>query len=140
MKDILDATAQAGRELVQSSKISEATMARITQPIADFDISAKLGNAFWKTCIQEGITPREFDERNMIPRPDSIDTFMIVMPMGFNAAAAGATRAVLQFNFSGEVEGSCYFTIDNGRIEPEKGLRRNRTWLSIRLSIFGWTS
>ena len=121
MKDILDATAQAGRELVQSSKISEATMARITQPIADFDASAKLGNAFWKTCIQEGITPREFDERNMIPRPDSIDTFMIVMPMGFNAAAAGATKAVLQFNFSGEVEGSCYFTIDNGRIEPREG-------------------
>jgi multimeric flavodoxin WrbA/putative sterol carrier protein len=121
MKDILEATAQAGREIVQSAKISEATMTRITQPIADFDVSARLGNAFWKTCIQEGITPREFDERNMIPRPDSIDTFMIVMSMGFNREAAGATKAVLQFNFSGEVEGSCYFTIDNGRIEPREG-------------------
>ena len=121
MKDILEATAQAGRELVQSAKISEATMTRITQPIADFDLSAKMGNAFWKTCIQEGITPREFDERSMIPRPDSIDTFMMIMSMGFNREAAGATKAVLQFNFSGEVEGSCYFTIDNGRIEPREG-------------------
>jgi multimeric flavodoxin WrbA/putative sterol carrier protein len=121
MQDILDATAQAGRELVELSKISETTMARITQPVADFEISAKIGNAFWKTCIQEGITPREFDERKMIPRPDSIETFMMVMPMGFNKEAAGDTKAVLQFNFSGEVEGSCYFTIDNGRIETREG-------------------
>jgi multimeric flavodoxin WrbA/putative sterol carrier protein len=121
MQDILDATAQAGRELVELSKISETTMARITQPVADSEISAKIGNAFWKTCIQEGITPREFDERKMIPRPDSIETFMMVMPMGFNKEAAGDTKAVLQFNFSGEVEGSCYFTIDNGRIETREG-------------------
>jgi multimeric flavodoxin WrbA/putative sterol carrier protein len=121
MKDILDATAQAGRELVQSAKISEATMTRIKQPTADFDVSAKMGNAFWKTCIQEGITPREFDERNMIPRPDSIDSFMMIMSMGFNREAAGATKAVLQFNFSGEVEGSCYLKIENGRTEPRDG-------------------
>jgi len=120
-KDILDATAQAGRELVQSSKISEATMARITQPIADFDASAKLTNAFWKTCIQEGVSPREFEQKNMIPRPDSIETFMMIMSMGFNREAAGATKAVLQFNFSGEVKGACYLTIDNGRIEPRAG-------------------
>ncbi len=120
-KDILDATAQAGRELVESSKISDVTMTRITQPIADFRASAKITNAFWKTCIQEGVTPREFEQKNMIPRPDSIDTFMMIMSMGFNTVAAGATKAVLQFNFSGEVEGSCYLTIDNGRIESREG-------------------
>jgi len=120
-KDILDATAQAGRELVQSSKVSEATMGRITQPIADFDASAKMANVFWKTCIREGVTPREFDQRNMIPRPDSIDTFMMIMSMGFNREAAGATKAVFQFKFSGEVEGSCYLTIENGHIEPSEG-------------------
>jgi multimeric flavodoxin WrbA/putative sterol carrier protein len=120
-KDILDATAQAGREIVQSNKISEATMGRITQPIADFDASAKMANAFWKTCIQEGVTPREFEQKNMIPRPDSIDTFMMIMSMGFNPEAAGATKAVLQLNFSGEVEGSCYFTIENGKIQSSAG-------------------
>jgi len=121
-KDILDATAQAGREIVQSNKISEATMSRITQPITDFDASAKMANAFWKTCIQEGVTPREFEKRNMIPRPDSIDTFMMIMAQGFNGEAAGATKAILQFNFSGEVEESCYFMIENGRIEARQGI------------------
>ncbi len=120
-KDILKATSDAGRELVQSSKISEATMSRITQPIADFDASAKMANAFWKTCIQEGVTPREFEQRNLIPRPDSIDTFMMIMSQGFNGEAAGATKAILQFNFSGEVEGSCYFTIENGTIQASAG-------------------
>ena len=121
-KDILQATSDAGRELVQSSKVSEATTNRITQPIADFDACAKMANAFWKTCIQEGVTPREFEQRNLIPRPDSIDTFMTIMTHGFNREAASATKAILQFNFSGEVEGSCYFVIENGRIEARQGI------------------
>jgi len=119
-KDILDATAQAGRELVQSSKISEATMGRITQPIVDFDASAKMANVFWKTCIREGVTPREFDQRNMVPRPDCIDTFMMIMPMGFNSGSAANTKATLQFNFSGEVEGACHFEIKNGEIKAKE--------------------
>jgi multimeric flavodoxin WrbA/putative sterol carrier protein len=120
-KDILQATSDAGRELVQSSKVSEATMSRITQPIADFDACAKMANAFWKTCIQEGVTPREFEQRNLIPRPDSIDTFMMIMSQGFNREAAGQSKAVLQFNFSGEVGDSCYFTIENGTIQSGAG-------------------
>ncbi len=139
-KDILQATSDAGRELVQSSKVSEATMSRITQPISDFDAIAKMANAFWKTCIQEGVTPREFEQRNLIPRPDSIDTFMMIMAQGFNRVAAGATKAVLQFNFSGEVDGSCYFTIENGAIQSGAGTADKpdlviespfNTWLDI---------
>jgi multimeric flavodoxin WrbA/putative sterol carrier protein len=121
-KGILEATAQAGREIVQSSKISEATISRITQPIGDFDAIAKMANAFWKTCIQEGVTPREFEQKNLIPRPDSIDTFMMIMAQGFNREAAGPAKAVLQFNFSGEVDGSCYFTIENGAIQSGAGI------------------
>ncbi len=46
---------------------------------------------------------------------------MMIMPMGFNGERAGDMRAILQFNFSGEVEGSCYFKIENGKIEAKKG-------------------
>jgi multimeric flavodoxin WrbA/putative sterol carrier protein len=121
-KGILEATAQGGRELVQSMKISKETMERITGPIVDdFDSMAKMSNAFWKTCIREGLTPREFNERNLMPRPDSLETFMMIMPMGFNSVAAGDMRAVLQFNFSGEVDGSCHFKIENGKIEAKEG-------------------
>jgi multimeric flavodoxin WrbA/putative sterol carrier protein len=122
MKDILDALTQAGRELVQSMKVTEATMQRITQSFGgDFDTHAKMANAFWKTCIQEGVTPREFAEKGMMPRPDSIDTFLMVMSIGFNPQSAAGTTAVLQFNFTGEVQGSCYLTIENGKIEAKEG-------------------
>ena len=121
-KDILDATAQGGRELVQSMKISKETMERIAKPIVDdFDTMANMANVFWKSCIREGLSPKEFDERRLIPRPDSIETFMMIMPMGFNSERAGDMRAVLQFNFSGEVDGSCHFKIENGKIEAKEG-------------------
>ncbi len=121
-KDVLEATEQAGRELVQSMKISQESMERITQPVkADFDTIAKMANAFWKTCIAEGLTPAEFQKRKLTPRPDSVDTFMIIMPMAFNPEAAGDTKATLQFNFSGEVTGSCYFKIEKGKIEAKEG-------------------
>lgn len=120
--EILAATEQAGRELVESRKISDETMARITQPvIEDFDAFAKIGNLIWKTCIAEGVTPREFRQKGMFPRPDSIEAFLMIMPMGFNSKGAGDTKAIMQFNFSGQVEGSCHFVIENGKIEAVEG-------------------
>jgi hypothetical protein len=110
-------------------------MERITRPIVDnFDVMANMANAFWKTCIREGLTPREFNERNLPPRPDSLETFMMIMPMGFNSQAAGDMKAILQFNFSGEVEGS--FKIENGKSGKE-GLR-GPIWLMNHLSKSGW--
>ncbi|MGO9022163.1 MAG: NAD(P)H-dependent oxidoreductase [Syntrophobacteraceae bacterium] len=121
-KDILEATVQAGRELVQNGSVLAATTERITQRIGgDFEFTAKMANLFWKTCIREGITPKEFQERNLIPRPDSIETFMTIMSMGFNAEGAAQTKAVMQFTFSGEVEGSCHFEIENGEIRAKEG-------------------
>jgi len=121
-RDILQATAEAGREIAHSMTVSPETMARITQDIAeDREIFLKMGNLMWKTCMAEGMTPREFTEKGLVPRPDSVETFMVIMPMGFNASAAGDLRAVLQFHFTGEVNGSCYFEIQKGEIEALAG-------------------
>lgn len=46
-------------------------MKLINTPTSDFKIMATLGNAFWQTCIDEGITPKEFYKRGMVPRPNS---------------------------------------------------------------------
>ena len=78
-------------------------------------------NVFWKTCIAEGLTPKSFEQKGIIPRPDSIETYMAIMSLGFNPKTAADTKAVMQFNFSGEVEGSCYFNIENGEIETKLG-------------------
>jgi multimeric flavodoxin WrbA len=128
--DILDATTQAGRELVESMKISSGTMARIRQPLMDSQTFAKIANLFWKTCIAEGVTPKEFREKNMVPRPDSLENFMLLFPFGLNSEAAGDRKVILQFKFSGDVEDSCYFTIEKGNIDAKTG-----TWENPDLTI-----
>lgn len=136
-KDILAATTQAGRELVQSTRISEQTMERITKPIGDFDSMAKMANLFWKSCIREGLTPAEFHQKKLVPRPDSVETFMMIMSKGFNPEGAGKTSAVMQFNFSGEVEGTCHFRIENGTIEAREGAPE-KTDLTIETPFEVW--
>jgi len=121
-KDILDATRQAGRELVETQKVSPKTLARIEQPLSDnLSDFAKITNCMWRTCIAEGITKKKFAKEGMMPRPDSIATYMLLMPMGFNPESAGDTKAILQFEFTGSVEGSCHFMISDGTIKTKTG-------------------
>lgn len=120
-RDILDATTEAGREIVETMKISPGTMAKITQPLGDPQLFSKIANVFWKTCIAEGMTPKKFEEKNMAPRPDSLETFMLFFPFGLNSEAVGDRKVILQFNFSGEVEDSCFFNIGEGNIDSQKG-------------------
>jgi FMN-dependent NADH-azoreductase len=121
-KDVLDAVCQAGHEIVNHSKILPETLKRIRQPLMEnnqeyIDIS----NLMWKNCIAEGLTPEAFESKGLLLRPDSIETFLIIMKMGFNASAAADTRAVIEFRFSQEREGACHFTIANGRIDAALG-------------------
>ncbi len=121
ISDIRDALIQGGRELVQSMKISPETMDRIKKPITDFDEMAPLGNLMWQTCINEGVTMGEAQKQRLIPRPDSIDAFLMLMKFSFKATKARDVRFTIQFNFSGQVAGDCYFTIENGRIQTGAG-------------------
>ena len=82
---------------------------------------ARMANIMWKTCIAESVTPRELKQKGLIPRPDSIESFMDLMRAGFNPQKASDTQATLQFVFSGEVEGCCYLAIDNGTIQAVEG-------------------
>ena len=121
-KNILAAVEEAGGEMVKTLKVDPATTARIMQPISDdVPLLHEVGNAMWKTCIAEGLTPRELDAKGIVPRPDSIGTFMAVMAMGFNPRAAGAVSTVIQFDFSGDVEGSCHFRIEENKIAAFPG-------------------
>ena len=125
MLDILEATKQGGRELVEFRSISQETMARIKQPLTSFDKMAPIGNLMWQTCIDEGVTPGEFQKKGMIPRPNSIETFLAIMSMGFNPLKAGDAELTMQFNFTGEVEGSCYFNIEKGEYTSASGTAEN---------------
>jgi multimeric flavodoxin WrbA/putative sterol carrier protein len=125
-EEIFAAFRQAGREIVEQGALSPETLALVTKEIGkNREQFALLGNAYWKTCIAEKITPKEFDERDMIPRPDSVETFLIVMSLGFNKEAAREVQAVIQFRFSGEVKGNCYFRIDQGELTTALGEGEN---------------
>ena len=136
--DIFAATAQAGKEIVESMQVQPETMKRIKQVIAeDKNMFHKVGNLFWKTCIAEGVTPKEFAEKGLIARPDSIESFMMILPMGFNAEAAGDTKATIQFNFEGDTLGSCHFDIGDGKLKAKKGAAENAS-MTINSPIELW--
>jgi multimeric flavodoxin WrbA len=120
-EEIFSALTRAGTELVQSQKVSDETLAHITQPMGTESMFAKIGDIMWKTCIAEKMTPKEMEARGVVPRPDSIETFMIILPMGFHPEKAGDLKATVQFEFSGEVAGSCHFVIKGGQIQAASG-------------------
>jgi len=134
---ILAATEQAGRELVTTGRVAPDTLEIIQQPIVDPAAFAAIVNAFWKTCIAEGVTPKTFAERQMRPRPDSIISFMAILAMAFNREAGKDTRATVQFDFSGEVQGTCHFRIDHGQIETLEG-RAEQADLTIHTPFEVW--
>ncbi|NOX34891.1 MAG: hypothetical protein GXP56_14360 [Deltaproteobacteria bacterium] len=119
--DIMEATVQAGRELVEHRKISKKTMDRVLKPFGNLETLPPLVNAFWQSCIDEKVTPKQFEAKGMVPRPPSIDVFIKIMKMGFNSKNAGDTNAVIAFEFSGKVTGDCYFTIKDGKCKSETG-------------------
>jgi hypothetical protein len=137
-EDILAATTQAGREIVASGQVQPETMQRIKQVIVEDKATVRMmGNLFWKTCIAEGVTPKEYSEKGMAPRPDSIESFMMILPMGFNAEKAGDTRTTLQFNFDGDVQGACHFDIANGKLAAKAGVAENAS-LTINCPFELW--
>ncbi len=119
--DILSATFDAGRELVTQGRVAPETLQRIQQPAVDVQTLATAGNAFWKTCIAEKVTPKEFYAKNMIPRPDDLESFMHFFPHGINARAVQDRGVVLQFEFSGTVSGACRFEVADGRVQVHAG-------------------
>ncbi len=67
--------------------------------------------------------PAYYLQRLGLPsRPNSLESFMWIMSMGFNPAGAGDTITVIQFNFSGDVDGPCHFNIKDGKIEAFPGV------------------
>jgi len=127
-ESIAKAVQKAGGEIVENHSVSDGTMAQIHQRVTNKSESFKgLANLFWKTCIEEGVTPKEFEKKGMIPRPDSLESFMAVFKMGFNPEGAAGMQAVMQYKFSGSVVGECYFTIDNGSITTKEGMHSEPT-------------
>jgi hypothetical protein len=121
LKDILTAVEQAGRELVEQRLVTQETMARITQPLAEPAVVVAVSNCMWQTLIDERLTMAEASKRGGAPRPDSMATLMAMLSFGFNPLKAGGKTGILQFDFTGEAPGSCYFVIDKNSCTAHEG-------------------
>ncbi len=118
---ILEATKQAGRELVRTSAIAPETLAQIEQSLGSPKLFDQMGDMYWQTCIDEKVTPKQFDERKMMPRPRNIEDFLLMFTYAINAKAAGDRKVFVQFKFSGAAPGECYFAVAGGRVSPCAG-------------------
>jgi len=142
MIDVLEATKQAGKELVQGRAVSAATQERIRQPLMDNpDEMTRMAYLAWKSMIHARMTPEVFEKKGRPPAPRCVEDFMLVMRMGFNPDAADNLEATLQFEFSGAVEGVCHLIIRQGTIVTSPGSAKTPdlivrspfdTWVSIQ--------
>ena len=98
----------------------ESDLVVLASPLYHFTV-LELGNLTWKTCIAEGITPREFGEKGVMPRPDSISSYIELMKLGFNTDATNGLNAKIQFNFTGDIQGYCFLEISEGTLKAQQG-------------------
>jgi putative sterol carrier protein len=122
LKDILDATQEAGKELVQDRAIKADTMSRITRPVEEIDTVLELANMSWRYCIDEHVTPSGMENKGRPPRPVSIKSMMAILKMGFNREKAMGKEGVLQFKLSGKIAGSFHLVIMGGAIKACEGV------------------
>ena len=93
--DILAATAQAGRELVESMQVQPETMQRIKQVIVEDKAAVRMmGNLLWKTCIAEGVTPKEFSEKGK-----TTETSKMFTDLGVNGSKGEEQQIVTNLDF-----------------------------------------
>jgi putative sterol carrier protein len=114
----------------------ESDLVVLASPLYHFTV-LELGNLMWKTCIAEGITPREFGEKGVMPRPDSIFSYIELMKLGFNPGPARRLKTTIQFNFSGENLGSCILSIADDSINGRQGTF-NQPDLTVKTPFEVW--
>jgi putative sterol carrier protein len=120
--EVLGGLRQAGREIVLSRKVTDATMAVITQDlVTDKALFHGVSNIMWKTCIKQGLSPVELQDRKIMPVPETVEEFQKIMRFAFKPAGAQGLKAVLQFDFTGDAEGTCHFAIEEGKLQPSEG-------------------
>ena len=137
LASIQEAARQAGRELASTGTVSPGTMEVLTEPIEGAEDILEAVNVEWQACIDAGLTPKEFAARELRVRPISLETFMTLTKLGYTPGRADGRRVTIQFIFSGEQSGGCYFVIENGEIGSSQGRGQNAD-LTIRADFNDW--
>jgi multimeric flavodoxin WrbA/putative sterol carrier protein len=124
----LDATTQAGREVVERGQIAEETQATLDLPLAgDPSDYANVVNAYWKGY---GVEMPGADAQSAPPAGDmsqpstevsTVRDLVSRLPQAFSSDAAGDLRAVIQFEIADEEPGAYHVVIENGSCVAHEG-------------------
>ena len=140
MNDILDATRQAGLELVRDGAIADVTLKRIRQPLMDNPHEmARIAAMAWDTMQDARMIPEVFEKRGRSPKPQSIDDVMFLMRLGFNSRAAADLEAIVQFVFGQTRKDVCHLVIHRGAITALPG-PANHPDLTVQSTLDTWAS
>ncbi|HEY3268971.1 MAG TPA: flavodoxin family protein [Armatimonadota bacterium] len=132
----VDATRSAGREVIETGRISPETQAKLDTPlISDPNVLSGIANAIWRDMGVAGTaaqTDEELARVDEIPAtakpltlPVGLETVRILvaaMPAAFDAEAAGDMHAVIQFVVTDEQPGRYFLHIADGRCTAYEGV------------------
>ena len=143
----LDATARAGREVVEQGRISDETATILARSLAaDADGYASTVNAYWQSVGVEmpdrgepDANAEAHDGMPLEPSGDgaTIRNLVAGMPGSFSPDAAGDLQAVLQFDVADEEPGQYFVTIESGCCEAFEGTHPNPT-LTVHTTAQVW--
>ena len=119
--DIYGAVKRAGNEIIRDGIVSETTMARITQPIVEKDAYFKFANVFWQHCIDEKMTPRQFQKNGAAPKAKTVEDMMALLPVGINQIKTMELQSRIQFRFESDAHNDFFMDINRGSVKAFEG-------------------
>ncbi len=120
-EEIFETVRQAGFEIITNRKVTDETMAKITQPLQDKEDFIKTSNLYWQSCIDEEVIPKQFEKKERSPRPKTVEDMMVLLPMGINKKEAEKTDATVQFSFESEKHENFFLDLKAGKVKALKG-------------------
>ncbi len=132
LQGVLEATYQAGVEVVREGRVSKETEAKIQKPIITADEMAEMANLGWDSHL-EGITQGKATQGKI----EDIRLLLKGMAITFNGKAAGDLRATIQFEVTGKQPGSWFLSIENGKCTFHEG-KANGPDLTIQTPSEVW--
>jgi multimeric flavodoxin WrbA/putative sterol carrier protein len=116
LRGVLEATYQAGVEVVHDGKVSKETEAKIQKPVITADDLAEAANLSWDSHL-EGITQGKATQGKI----EDMRLLLKGMALTFNGKAAGDLKATIQFEVTGKQPGSWFLSIENGKCTFHEG-------------------
>ena len=122
LRGVLEATYQAGVEVVRDGRVSKETEAKIQKPVITADELAEMANLSWDSHL-EGVTQGKATQGKI----EDMRILLKGMALTFNGRAAGDLKATIQFEVTGKQPGNWFLSIEDGKCIFHEGKANGAT-------------